>query len=295
MIRGFRSFHPILLLLYYIFVITSFMLYQHPFFLLAGICLVLMINLILDGGEQLKKWMWMLIGMSSLILILTPLFNRRGNHILFYLFENQVTLESIIQGIMIAATLVGILATFLTFNLILTADKFLFLFARGFPQWAILIMISMRFVPLLIRRLKDIEQVQQLKGLSIKQGSVKRRAHNGMLFIQILLTSSLEESIQTADSIAARGYGLRKRSKYHPYTMKGTDWTVLTAMIVLFSLLVFGWWLGDGVLLLQPILESVWLSGREWFYFSIWLALIGIPMVTEGKEVLKWKYYLHKM
>ncbi|MFD2042936.1 energy-coupling factor transporter transmembrane component T [Ornithinibacillus salinisoli] len=295
MIRGIRSFHPLVLLIFYCYVITSLMLYQHPFFLVTAFCLIISMNVMLDSGVQLKRWRKMLLLMSLFILLLTPLFNRRGNHILFYLFGNQVMLEAVIQGIMIALTLVSILAMFLTFNLVMTADKFLFLFSKWFPRWAMLILISMRFVPLLRKRLTEIEQVQQVKGLSIKQGTLKQRAKNGMLLIQILLTFSLEESIQTADSMSARGYGLGKRSKYQAYTMKKLDWVVLQVMTFLFGLILFGWWLGDGVLSMLPILESIWLSGREWFYYLIWCVLIGIPIFVEGKEVLKWKFYQQKI
>ncbi|WP_226376937.1 energy-coupling factor transporter transmembrane component T [Oceanobacillus halotolerans] len=295
MVRGFRSFHPFVLLVYYVFVITSLMLYQHPFFLLTAVFLLIGFNYLLDKGEQLKKWGWMIVIMCTFILILTPLFNRRGNHIEFYLFNNPIMLEAMIQGVVIALTLIGIIMIFVTFNMVITADKFLFLFSKWLPKWALLTMLAMRFVPLLKRRLQDIEQVQQSKGMSIKHGSIRQRARNGMLLMQILLTFSLEEAIQTADSMAARGYGLQKRSKYQAYAMQKRDTFALSFISVATVIIIFGWWLGDGVLMLLPILEPLWLYGREWFYFTIWLLLIGFPIWAEGKEVMKWKFYQQKV
>lgn len=204
MVRGFQSFHPIILLLYYVCSISALMLYQHPIFLLTAVCIIVAINIMLDGGDQLRKWGWMIAIMFLFAIILTPVFNRRGNHILFYFLGNQIMLEAILQGVMIALTLVGIITIFLTVNIIITPDKFLFLFSKWFPQWALLIMISMRFVPLLRKRLKDIEEIQQSKGLSVRSGKIRKRAKNGMLLMQILLTWSLEESVQTADSMSAR-------------------------------------------------------------------------------------------
>ncbi|MFA1820315.1 energy-coupling factor transporter transmembrane component T [Virgibacillus oceani] len=295
MIRGIRSFHPFVLFVYYVLIIIGLMLYQHPLFLAAAVLLIFCFNFMLDKGKQLKKWGWMIGIMFTLIILLTPLFNRRGNHILFYFFDNQIMLEAVIQGIMIALTLAGILAVFVTFNIVFTADKFLFLFSKVLPQWALLTMLSMRFVPLFIRKIKDMQHIQQVKGLSINQGTIRQRAKNGMQLLQMLLTGSLEDSIQAADSMSARGYGLQKRSNYQAYAMQSRDWAVFGYLLVVFIFLFFGWVHGDGVLQLLPVLEPVILTGREIFYFIIWLFFIGFPILAEGKEVLHWKYYQQRM
>lgn len=293
MIRGFRSFHPFILLLYYIFTIIGIMIYQHPMFLSVAALAILCINLMLDGGQELRKWRTMIVLMGFLSLILTPFFNQRGNHLLFYFFEKQVFLEAVWQGVMIALTLVCILTIFITFNLVITPDKFIFLFSKILPQWALLIMLTMRFVPLLRKRLIEIGDIQSVKGLSVKSGSLRSRAENGMLLLQTLLTWSLEESIQTADSMTARGYGQGKRSKYQPFSMKKRDWIALVLVLLGGSFILFGWWLGDGVLTLMPSLEPVWLQGREWLYLLIFFMYIGFPIWTEGKERVKWKYLRH--
>jgi energy-coupling factor transport system permease protein len=290
MVRGFQSFHPIILLLYYLFALAALMLYQHPLFLALATLAILLVNIMLDGGVELKKWGTMILVMAVLTLLLTPFFNQRGQHLLFYLFDKQVYLEAVLQGVMISLTLVCILTLFLTFQLVITPDKFVFLFSKIMPQWALLIMLSLRFVPLLRKRLMEIGDVQSVKGFSLKAGSVKSRAQNGMLFLQTLLTWSLEESIQTADSMTARGYGLGKRSKYQPFSMKKRDWLACAFLMVSGTLVLFGWWLGDGVLTLMPILEPVWISGREWLYFCLFFIMIGFPIWTEGKEIFKWKF-----
>jgi energy-coupling factor transport system permease protein len=295
MVRGFRSFHPIILLLYYLFAIAALMLYQHPVFLAMATVMILLMNFMLDGGSELKKWRAMLLVMAVLTLVLTPFFNQRGNHLLFYLFEKQVYLEAVLQGVMISFTLVCILTLFLTFNIVITPDKFVFLFSKILPQWALLIMLSLRFVPLLRKRLLEISDVQSVKGVSLKAGSVKSRAQSGMLFLQTLLTWSLEESIQTADSMTARGYGLGQRSKYQPFFMKTRDWLACAFLLGSGFLVLFGWWLGDGVLSLLPILEPVWLSGREWLYWILFFTMMGFPVWTEGKEMVKWKFLRHKI
>ncbi|MEQ6390777.1 energy-coupling factor transporter transmembrane component T [Bacillaceae bacterium S4-13-58] len=289
--RGFRSLHPVILLLYYVIVISGLMLYQHPVFLLTASLMIIFINLLFDRGEQLKKWRWPIALMTVATLFFVPFFNRRGTIVAFYIGDYPVKLESVYLGIMTAFTLLCILMIFITFNQVVTPNKFVYLFHRVFPQWALLLLLSMRFVPLLQRRLLEMKDVQELKGLSVHEGTLRQRIKNGVLLLQALITWSMEESIQTADSMTARGYGRKKRTKYNSYLMKKRDWMSLLYLSVGGFAILLGWWLGDGVLSLTPIVEQPALIGREWFYLTVWVVLIGFPIWTEGKEIIKWKYF----
>lgn len=273
---------------------AGLMLYQQPIFLLVALILIIIFNLLLDHGQQLKKWLNPIMTMSLFILISTPLFNRRGNHILFYFFKNQVMLEGVIQGIMIALSLTGILALFVTFNLVFTMDKFLFVFSKISHQWTLLIMLAMRFVPLLKRKIKDMENMQTVKGLSIHHGSLRHRAQSGMQLVQMLLSVSLEDSIQAADSMTARGYGTGKRSHYQAFKMSRNDYVILIAIILMGIILAYGWYTKMGVLELLPQLGVLWLGGWQNMFMVMWILFIGLPIILEGKEILKWRFYQFK-
>lgn len=245
----------------------------------------------LDKGRELKKWTTLIITMAIFTFILTPVFNQRGNHILFYLFNKQIMLEAIIQGAMIALTLAGVLALFVTFNILFTADKFLFIFSKFSHQWTLLIMLAMRFVPLLRRKINDMQDMQSVKGLSIKEGSVHQRATNGMQLLQMLLSGSLEDSIQAADSMTARGYGTGKRSHYHAFQMQRRDYLSLLFLLISAGMLFYGWRIQIGVLELLPQLDLFWQGGFQNILMVAWILFIGFPIIMEGREVIKWKLY----
>lgn len=293
--RGIHSFHPLVSFTYYVGATALVMLYKHPVFLFVAASLLILFNFQLDRGKTLKNWFGMLLFLSIFFLIINPIVNRRGTHILFYLHDNPVMLEAIVQGIILALSIFTLLVLFTSFNLVITAEKFLFLFSRVLPQWALLTMLSMRFVPLLKRRLREIETIQKGKGLSVTEGKVRDRAKNGILLIQILLTWSLEEAIQTADSMAARGYGVKKRSRYTPYQMKISDWSALIILMAVAGVAIFGWWLGDGVLSIYPILESPIIQGREWFYLIILMVYLSAPLLIEGREAVRWHFWKRKI
>ena len=287
--RGFSAFHPLVCFLYYVGAIALIMLGQHPAFLMSTVLIVIFLNLVQDNGKGMRNWWKAYLILPLFFFIIHPFINHRGSHILFYFQANPIMLEAVIKGAMMALTLLGLLLLFLSYNLVITADKFLYLFARVLPQWALLSMLAMRFVPLFRRRLTEIESVQRSKGLSITTGTLRSRVKHGGLFLQILLTWSLEEAIQTADSMKARGYGTGRRSQYQPFTFQGKDILALLFLVITFCVSLFGWWLGDLVLQLQPILESPILIDREWFFYWIGMAYFCFPLVIEGRERILWR------
>lgn len=293
--RGLHSLHPVVAFTYYFGAAIIIMVSRHPVFLLAGILLLILLNGIQDHFRSIKKWWWGYLGIALFFIILTPLFNHRGTHILFYFHGNPVMLEAVLQGIIMTLSLLCLLVLFASYNQVITPTKFLYLFAKVLPQWALLTMLTMRFVPLLQRRLVEIEMVQSTKGVSVKQGSLLKRAKGGMQLIHILLEWSLEEAIQTADSMKARGYGLGKRKYYTPYQFRMSDVCALIFIVSMFCLLMFGWWLGDIVLSLSPVLEPVMLAGREWFYFGLFVIYLGFPVLLEGREMWLWRSWKQKI
>lgn len=294
MTRGFRSFHPFLLLVYYIVVIAGITLQQHPVFLSVGFILILLTVLILNEREALKKWSKMIFFLSLFVLILTPIFNRNGEIVVFEVFSREFYLEAIIQGLMVAITLSSILALFTTFNSVITSEKFLYLFSRWFPRWTMILMLALRFIPLFRKRLADIQDVQETKGMSIKHGTIRARARNGMFLMQILLNYSLEEAMQTADSMSARGYGLGKRSKYRFFPWKSRD-TFGLVYLVIFSLIIFtGWQLDQSVLIFNSSFKPFKVEPNMSPYLIAWTLLISLPIWTEGKELMKWQLLQRK-
>lgn len=288
--NGFGSYHPYVQFCYYLFVGILLMYFNHPIFLITACILLIFVNISHDSGQALKKWIPILITMSTIIILLNPFLVSRGTNILFYFRGKQVTLEAFVYGITMALFIVAILIMFVSFNLILNGNRFLFIFSKILPKTAFLIMIAVRFVPLLKRRLDEISSVQQIRGMSLAEGSMRDRVKNGMLRIQILLTWSLEEAVQTADSMKARGYGIGKKTSYIPYKMEQRDWIWLIIFILLFVICIAGGSLGYGKIIIYPELGTFHFFLIDWILFISMVILISFPLVVEGREKLIWKY-----
>lgn len=290
MTNGFERMHPFVLFLYYVAVCVLAMFINHPLFLGIGCIVLIAVNWTHDNGQAVKKWIPMLSVMSTVIILVNPFINSRGTHIFFYFRGKQVTLEALLYGVVLSMSLVLILLMFISFNLILNGNKFLFVFSRFLPRTAFLIMLSIRFVPLLKRRLDEISDVQRVKGLSLKVGTIRQRAKSGMVLMQILLTWSLEEAIETSDSMRARGYGLGKRSPYIPYRMTRNDigWLVTLATLLLICLV--GGLLGYGEIIIYPQLGTLQLYPIDWLVFVSMVVIMAFPLIIEGRELFKWNY-----
>ncbi|MCD8511312.1 MAG: energy-coupling factor transporter transmembrane protein EcfT [Bacillus sp. (in: Bacteria)] len=110
-----------------------------------------------------------------MIFIINPLFNDRGRHVLFELLGQRVTLEASLYGATMALAIMAIISLFVSYNEVMTPNKLLFLFSKILPRFAVVLMLTLRFIPLMKRRLDEISAVQQSKGLSLTDGTWRKK------------------------------------------------------------------------------------------------------------------------
>ena len=86
--------------------------------------------------------------MTIMIIVINPLFNHEGMTILGYFKTgNPLTLESIIYGIFMALLMMNVILWFAIYNVIMTSDKFIYIFGRIIPHLSLIISMSLRYVP----------------------------------------------------------------------------------------------------------------------------------------------------
>lgn len=286
---GIRSYHPMVLASYYMTVGVLLLYFNHPLFLLVAFLFLIAVNMSHDKGKELKKWWPMLLIMSSFIMLLNPFLVARGTNILFYFRGKQVTLEATLYGVVMALSIVAIIILFISFNLILNGNKFLYIFSRILPKLAFLSMLAIRFVPLLRVRLGEIADVQRVRGIDISAGSIRSRIKSGMVLLQILLTWSLEEALETANSMEARGYGTGKRSSYLPFQWEKRDVGWLIAIWIIFITCLAGGMLGYGKIYIYPELGTLQFYPLDWVLIGCLSILVTFPLLVEGREQIRWK------
>ncbi len=287
---GFRGCHPFVIFFYYMCVGIIAMYLNHPLLLLIACLLLIAVNIAHGGGADVKKWLPVLAAMNSVLIVCNALLVSEGTTVLFFLFGRKVTLEATVFGIVLALSLSLLLLMFISFNAVLNGNKFLFVFSSLLPRTAFLIMLAVRFVPLLKKRLDEIADVQRIKGVSVASGTLQERCRNGMALLQILLTWSLEEAVETADSMKARGYGTGKRSPYIPYRMAVADYVWLLILVILLASCIACGAFGYGRIMIYPELGPWNLTFFDVALLVQITIMLSFPLLIEGGEQLRWKY-----
>ncbi|MGG5254339.1 energy-coupling factor transporter transmembrane component T [Neobacillus sp. SM06] len=285
----FERFHPLILFIYYGGAMILFFLLLHPLFLSIAFFLVLLLHLLRDHGRSLSQWLFFMLTTGLFLFLLNPLFNERGRHVLLTIFQHRFTLEAFIYGGMSALSVMGVIALFVSYNEIMTPNKLLFLFAKWLPQFAVLLMLTLRFIPLMKKRAEDITAIQKSKGIAGADGSLRKRIETGLLFLQALLVFSLEEAIQTADSMNARGYGFRKRSSYEYFVLKKADWIAGLFLVFLFIAIAYGRVNGYGYLTVYPRLENWYLTGMDLEVLIFECLYLSFPLMVNVGRRIRWR------
>jgi len=236
----FDSFHPASVFLFITLATTSALLFAHPAFLIVTLVAAMCCAFLCKGFSGVKFGLGIALPAVLVFAVVNPLINHRGSTILFYIKYNAVTLESIMAGLCSGVLFASVMLWFAGFSKELTSERLLFLFDKISPSVALVISMSIRLVPRLKTQIIDISNAQKTIGRDISSGKLVRRSKNGLKILSALISWALENSIETADSMNARGYGKRGRSSFHLFSFKKRDFSFIAVLILSFAaLLVF--------------------------------------------------------
>ena len=233
--------------------------------------------------------MKLLVPMMLMAAILNPTFNHEGVTILAYLPSgNPLTLESILRGLAGAVMLAAVITWFQCWSVVLTSDKFVYLFGRVIPALSLVLSMTLRFIPKFKTQLGVVTQAQRCLGRDVSQGSVLQRVRTGITILSILITWSLENAIETADSMKSRGYGLPGRTAFFIYRFDKRDRAILLWLLALGGYVLAGWLTGAMAWQYVPIVQGS-LDLLPMTVQLAYLALCLTPIILNRKEDRMWR------
>ena len=171
--------------------------------------------------------------------------------------------------------------------LAMTSDKLIYLFGKAAPVLGLTLSMIFRFIPLLKSRFREIKMGQQCMGRHTEGGAFAK-TRQLCKEVSILISWSLEASIETSDSMEARGYGLHSRTSFHLFKMSPTDWMVLTAVLITGSISATGCMLGKTSIYFYPVIQFA-----EWDVLRVitlisFALLLAVPMILDITGERKW-------
>lgn len=284
----FSGYHPWVNLTYYILAIGITMFSLSPWFLAATFTLSWLYSLLLRGTTVVRMNLLFTFWTLVIMALINTLFTHNGATVLFYLRGNGVTLEALIYGLSAAVMLVSVIIWFVSFNTIMSADKLIFIFGKAAPVLGLTLSMIFRYIPLLKNRFQEIKMGQACLGRGEEKGFMARMRKLGKE-ASILVSWSLESSIESADSMEARGYGLKGRTSFHLYRFTRRDTMLMAVMLMLGTIVITGCALGKSTVYFYPVYAAGNFDIMTSVTLAAYVLLLALPMLIDIIGELRWK------
>lgn len=290
MTDAFSKLHPTVNFIFFAFVLVLSMFIMNPVCLALSLVCAFVNAVYLNGIKTVKLCLKFILPMVLLVIIINPVFNHQGVTILTYFpWENPLTLESIVYGTASAALLSSVVLWFSVFNSVITSDKLVYLFGRIIPSLSLVISMALRFVPKFTTQFNNVRNAQRCIGRDISDGSVIKRIKNGIRIISIMLSWSMENAIETADSMKSRGFGLKGRTAYSIYKFDRRDFIVLVIVALLGISVSISAITGVIDFNYYPSIKGNIFDVLSLVTFFLYGILMLIPTILNAGEGFKWK------
>ncbi|MFE3574340.1 energy-coupling factor transporter transmembrane component T [Lysinibacillus sp. NPDC059133] len=286
--KAFETFHPIVLFSFFVASIGLSMFFVHPVYLAITIFSAISLNIALRRQLFFKDWK-LYVPLFFLMAIINPMISHNGQLVLLYINGNALTVEAIMYGIAIATMIIAIMLWFSCYNDLMTSDKFIYLFGKVSPALSLTLSISLRLVPRFRRQLAQIVQAQKVIGMDYTAGSLWHRIKCTVRILSILITWALDNAIETADSMKARGYGVKKRTAFSLFIFERRDGVVLAMIILLFLSNLVASFIGTTTFYFYPTFGEIKWDSVSILFYSSYFILLTIPVAIEIRGALKWR------
>ena len=280
--RYFSLLHPVVLLLFCVMAIGVSMSLFHPVYTLLSLFCAMACFGFLRGAGALGRALKGAVILAVGVAVINPLINQRGVRVWFYLFDRVITVESALFGLCSGCALAAALLWFGAASALISEDQFLFLFSRFLPGVSLMLAMTMKLVPVTRYKIRCIEAAR--RGLGGNGGeSVRQKLEEGVRTCSILLEWSMEDSIETADSMRARGFGTGPRTFAHHFVWRSTDRIIGGGLLFLSVACIGGMLRYGGSFQFFPklVVGDLWTPGGWAAYWACAL-LLTAPLWVEG-------------
>lgn len=292
----FKTYHPIINFTYFVAVIGFSMVFMHPVCLAVSLIGSIVYSIMLNGKRTIKFNLLYMLPLALMSILMNFAFNHEGVTIITYLPSgNPLTLESVIYGISASFMLISVISWFSCFNRIITSDKLMYLFGKIIPALSLIFSMVLRFVPKFKAQIKTVSNAQKCVGKDVSDGSIFARGKNGIKILSIMVTWCLENAIDTADSMKARGYGLPNRTAFSNYSFSKRDYAALGSVLFLAIYIIINFASGQMHFRYYPSMKGTEINLQSISAFVAYFLLCVMPIIIEIKGAYKWKLLKSKI
>ena len=155
--------HPGILIVYYLILALSAFLFSNPYYMITFIVLMLFLIYLQGVRSELVNVMKIFIPLGALIIIINPLFIYEGAHRIYLWGSYFITLEALVYGFLMAGTFLIVLLTLSSYNKTVSYQEMLYILSKKLPVISMVLVMALRFIPLLNSRAVEIEKLFKLE------------------------------------------------------------------------------------------------------------------------------------
>ena len=282
-VRGlFPTYHPVVGMVYFAAVIIFSFSSTQPVYVAIAAVMACLYLVYLKGWRQLGRQLVWFVPFTLFIALLNSFFNVAGTTVLWRWRVFQLTAEGLAYGFAIGGMLIAVLTWFSCYNEVMTDDKFTYLFGRVAPTLSLAISMISRWVPTMVKRGRVIYDSQEaLIGGENGDASKKGAFSRGVRMASVLVGLGMEDSIQTSDSMRARGWGLTRRTSYARYRWHPREYLVLGFLLVMIALNAVLMYIATSQFAYYPTMSQL----HPWWGYLPYVAMLAIPFLVELEAV----------
>ena len=324
------SIHPGVYLLYYFIMVLFAFIFSDPYFVVTFLVLLLVLIALQGVSHELKNIMRLFIPLSILIMILNPLLNRTGAHKIYLWSGFFITYEAIAYGILMSLALLIVILVFSSYNRSVSYQEMLYIFSKKLPIISMIIVMALRFIPLINSRAIEVQKLNNLKNNGIEMemdsdesndsealdldefnsnintdydsklvnklksnkrvAAIIKEAKTLGKIMGITVSWSLEESMFTAKSMKARGYNATERTSYLSYKFSNADFAFIALIIVTVGIIIIGLLHGVGMINIYPSIDFKFSNLPLNIYYLAFIVFLLPLIYLEIKERILWHW-----
>lgn len=216
-----------------------------------------------------------------IIAVFNPLFSASGSTELFRLGVRAVYLESLCYGFAMGGMFVASMLWFQAGSELLAFDKVMALLGNAAPVIALMVSMSMRLIPRFLRQGRSIEAVQ-----AVARPAGASAAASRLRLSSVLMGWAMEDSLETADAMRARGWDAsRRRTTYTRFRFTVADGMAVAALLAAGVLCVALAWAATSQYAFYPTMSAL----VAWWGYLPYAAWMLVPAALHIREARRFR------
>lgn len=283
----FSKFHPFSNFIYFFIVIILTCVLSNPFYVITSFFGVSSYLLYTQRKNGLKTILCFALPIAAFIGLFNMIFAHWGMTILLSVKHYNFTLESLLYGLNQGLIFASVTLWLIVYGKVLHAEKFLSILGKVLPGTALLLSIVLGMIPNYQTQAREIRQAHE--------GLIGRKDNNIKTLLShfsALVSLALEGSMETADSMRARGYGDDRRKPYNRFLFRVRDCIWLIIIVAFLVVILITKWTGRMSFLFDPVIT---VKSFSFCGFAVFAILTCLPFLIDVSEDIRCRFLKSKI